>query len=97
MSQMCAPEEDKASGTLGCFRESTTSKSRVEILSPSSALVMHMQIVGPGLGHTEHPGVIPMTDHKHSEGTAAPFTERESEKAGTVPPGEVSEGSYKCV
>lgn len=25
-----------------------------------------MQMLGPGLGHTEHPGVSPMTDHKRS-------------------------------
>lgn len=85
-SQKCAPEAKKASGILGCFRKRTASKSSDEILSLCSALVMHMQMLGPGLGHTEHPGVSLMTDHKHSEGTGAPFTEREAERAGTVPP-----------
>lgn len=63
-------------------------RSREMNLLFCSALVTHMQMLGPGLGHYEHPGVSPMTGHKCDEGTGAPGIEREAEKAGTILPRE---------
>lgn len=79
---VCAPEGiKKASGILGFFRKSTTTKSSNDIFSPCSALVMHVQML---ITHTEHPGVI----WWQNTNTGAPFTQREAERAGAVPPEE---------
>lgn len=56
-SQQHAFVEKEASCTLGCIKKSTANRAKDVTLTPCSALAIHMQTLGPGLGHYKHPGV----------------------------------------